>query len=129
MQALLIPLIILLIAAAIYWGYHAQKKRRELMQRIASELGARFSKEDPYGLSNRHDGRFSTLNTGSNRYAYNVVHGKWEERSFWLFDHHYETYSHSKNGRQTHHHHRTFLLAEHDSDLGSLDVRPEGFFD
>ena len=129
MQALFVLLILLVVAAAIWLGWYFAKQRRELMQRIAAELGGRFYKDDPFGLAARHEDSFATLREGSNRYAYNVVHGRRNEHPFWLFDHHYETYSHNKNGRQTHHHHRTFLLVEQDVHLGFLEVRPEGFFD
>ena len=129
MEVLIIVLIVTLIPLAIWWSWYAKKKRRELMAGIAREMGGRFHEDDPFGLADRYEGQFPTLNTGSRRYAFNVVNGTWEERPFWLFDHHYETYSHNKNGRQTHHHYRTFLLSRHDLDLGNLDVRPEGLFD
>ncbi|MHC4940813.1 MAG: hypothetical protein ACYTHK_17870 [Planctomycetota bacterium] len=129
MEALIVVLILVLVPLAIWWSWYAKKKRRELMRKIADELGGRFYQDDPFGLAGRHEGEFPTLKAGSNRYAYNVVTGRWEDSPFWLFDHHYETYSHDKNGRKTHHHYRTFLLTEHDLDLGALDVRPEHLFD
>ncbi|MEM8884779.1 MAG: hypothetical protein AAGD14_11970 [Planctomycetota bacterium] len=129
MEVVAVLFFIGIAVTAIWWSYHAKKKRRELMARIAEQRGARYLAKDPWGLSSVHERRFSTLRTGSRRYAYNVVHGDWETKPFWLFDHHYETYSHDKNGRKTHHHYRTFLLLETNLDLGGLEVRPEGFFD
>jgi len=114
----------------IWFSWYQKKKRREAMQAIAREMGGRFSADDPFGLSDRHDGRFPALREGSNRYAYNVIHAAWEELPAWIFDHHHETYSTDSKGRRTtHHHYRTFVLVEHDLDLGQLDVRPEHFFD
>jgi len=129
MEAVFVVLVLLLVGGAIWLGWYLKKKRRELMRRIAGEMGARYYEDDPFGLARRHEDELPELRKGSNRYAYNVVHGDRDGRAFWLFDHHYETYSHGKNGRQTHHHHRSFLLVEHDMHMGFLDVRPEGLFD
>lgn len=127
---LFIVLLVALMALFFWFAWYQRKKRREAMQGIAAKLGGRFFAEDPFGLSDRHDGRFPTLRAGSNRYAYNVIEAEWEERPAWIFDHHHETYStDSKGHRTTHHHYRTFVLVEHDLDLGQLDIRPENFFD
>ncbi|MHC4956077.1 MAG: hypothetical protein ACYTGZ_19710 [Planctomycetota bacterium] len=126
---LLVILVIAAIVAAVIYGIRARAKRREMFAGIAARLDGRFYADDPFGLSRRHQEHFATLASGSNRYAYNVIKGRWEGRPIHIFDHHYETYSHNKNGRQTHHHHRTFVLVEHDVDMGRLEVRPEGMFD
>jgi hypothetical protein len=129
MEVVGIVLVVAVAGLAFWFAWYQKKKRRELLTRIAAERGGRFYEDDPFGLARRHEDRFSSLKQGSNRYAYNVVYGRAADVDFWLFDHHYETYSHNKNGRQTHHHHRSFLLMEHELDLGQLDVRPEGLFD
>ena len=99
MEVLVVVLIVLVAGGAIWIGWYVAKKRRELMMRIAQEMGGRFHKDDPFGLAGRYEEHFPTLRKGSKRYAYNVVQGEWEERPFWLFDHHHETYSHNKNVR------------------------------
>ena len=129
MEVVAVVLFIAFAVLVLFFGHWQKKKRRELMQRIAVSMNARFSERDPYELADRHEPRFPTLRTGSRRYAFNVVHGRLEGRPFWLFDHHYETYSHDKNGRKTHHHYRTFLLRETELDFAPLEARPEGFFD
>jgi len=129
MEVVGILVVVLVAGLAIWFSWYQTKKRRELMAGIAARYGGRYYRDDPFGLSKRYERLFPTLSQGSNRYAYNVVEGNDAGRTFWLFDHHHETYSHDKNGRKTHHHHRTFLITEHDVDLGRLDVRPEGFFD
>lgn len=133
MPAEAIPIIIgfvVLAGAIAYFGHMAAKKRREAYRALADKLGGTYTPKDPYSLSRKYEPAFSTLRNGSNRYAYNVIRGKHEGRSLLIFDHHYETYStDSKGNRTTHHHHRTFLLLHHDTDLGHIDVRPEGMFD
>jgi len=129
MQYVIVILIVLLAVAAIAGGIYAKRKRRELFQGIARKLGGRFHADDPFALAGSFECAFPTLRTGSRRYAFNVIAAEWQGTPVRIFDHHYETYSHSKNGRQTHHHYRTFALIEHDVDLGQLDVRPEGMFD
>lgn len=118
-----------LLALAIYYGAVMERRHREMLQRITVRLDARYYKEDPFDLAARHEDRFATLRQGSNRYAEHVIHGDHECGALWLFEHHHETYSHSKNGRQTHHHRRTFALFESDIVFHAMEVRPEGFFD
>jgi hypothetical protein len=131
MEALLPALAVAAILVLVFWlSWVGKRKRREAMRAIAGELGGRFFEDDPYGLSERHDGRFPALREGSNRYAYNVIHAERDGLPVWIFDHHHETYSTDHKGhRTTHHHHGTFVLVRHDVDLGQLDVREEGIFD
>jgi hypothetical protein len=120
-HVILIPIGIALAILAIYFNWLSNKKRREAMQRIARAYDGEFHADDPYNLSKRYRRRFNALTPGSNRYAYNVVRC----RDFTLFDHHHQT----SDGKHTHHHHRTFLLYKHGTDLGSVHVRPEHFGD
>ena len=124
-----IALVIAVVIVVAILGARSARLRRELMQRVAASISGTFHKEDPFGLAARHEKAFPTLRTGSRRYAYNVVHGEDDGRPIWIFDHHYETYSHDKNGRKTHHHHRTFVLIETDVEFPPMEARPEGFFD
>jgi hypothetical protein len=129
MEVLPFILIAVVLGAAIYLGARAKRKRREMLQRVAAELGGQFHEKDPFGLAESHERHFGTLRTGSRRYALNVVQASRPDGNVWLFDHHYETYSHNKNGRQTHHHFRTFALFETELQFHAMDVRPEGMFD
>jgi len=126
---ILIPILIALLIAAVIAGIYGKAQRRKLFRKIATGMGCRYYEDDPFSIARRFEGKFSTLTNGSNRYAFNVIDGEWEGYPLRLFDHHNETYSHSKNGRQTHHHYRTFVLLEHDMHLGHLEIRPEGMFD
>ena len=129
MELLLPILLVALVVGAIAFSFYAKAQRQKLFRQIATRMGCRYHEKDPFGIGRRHESGFPTLRQGSNRYAYNVIDGEWEGYAVRIFDHHHETYSHNKNGRQTHHHHRTFVLVEHDMHMGHLDVRPEGMFD
>jgi len=129
-HALLILGLVVVFGAIAYLSYLAKKKREEAFRALARRLGCRFYPNDPFGLAGRYEGHFPTLQQGSKRYAYNVVEGALDGRRMHLFDHHHETYStDSKGHRSTHHHHRTFVVLEHDADLGRMEVRPEHFLD
>ncbi|MGH7162211.1 MAG: hypothetical protein ACREID_01905 [Planctomycetota bacterium] len=124
-----IALLAALAAAAVLAHLAAAKRRKELAQ-LASRIGFRYAAQDLFGVSARYEGRFPTLQKGHERYAYNVLAGEHAKRPAFLFDHHHETYStDSKGRRRTQHHHRSFVLLEHDTDLGRIEARPEGLFD
>ena len=130
MEILLVVGFLVVFGVVAYLSYLAKKKRQEAFRALAQRLGCRYYPDDPFGLSGRYEGNFPTLQQGSRRYAYNVVEGLLDGRPVHLFDHHHETYSrNSKGHKTTHHHHRTFVVLEHDADLGRMEVRPEHFLD
>jgi len=57
------------------------------------------------------------------------MRGEWSGRGLKAFDYHYETYSHGKHGRRTHHHWFSAVIVSSDVPLKSLYVRPENFLD
>jgi hypothetical protein len=127
---LIFIVLLVIVGVAIYAGYVAKKKRQQAFRALARRLGCRYSIDDPFGLQSRFDSYFPTLNQGRNRYAFNVISGDRQGHGIFLFDHHYETTSTDSKGRtQTHHHYRSFVVVEHDLDLGRIEARPEGFFD
>lgn len=120
----------ILVIAGIWYGVQRGKKRRQALGVLAGKLGMSFDPEKRRGLAEELGSRFATLTQGSNRYAYNILAGRRDGRAATLFDFHHETYStDSKGNRQTHHHHRSFVIIEHDVNLGALEARPEHFFD
>lgn len=129
LNAFVVALLLALVIAGAILAHRQSKKRRKELEALAARLGFRFSAHDPGGVEDRCESLFPTFRQGSRRYVYNVMRGELEGRECLLFDHHYETYSHSKHGRQTHHHHRSFVLVRHDVDLGRIDARPEGILD
>lgn len=121
-------LIAALMLAVVLYGYYAARRRREALAAWASSRGWTFSANRVCGWDNYYAG-FDCLAKGSKRYAYNVSEGplgRWVVRAF---DYHYETYSQSKHGRQTHHHYFSAVILTTDLPLRPLFIRPEGFFD
>lgn len=73
---------------------------------------------------------FACLRGGSNRYAYNIINGRWDGRDLIAFDYHYETHSTDSKGRsQTHHHHFSAVMLRTDLTLKPLVIRAENLFD
>lgn len=128
MGAVFIVLIFAAVGVAIYLGYLAEKKRREALQLAASQLGLSFSPEKDRGLAG-HYSFIDRTRQGSNRYAYNVMHGTYRDRPVTAFDYHYETHStDSKGRRQTHHHYLTFYILTLEKAFPELKIGREGFF-
>jgi hypothetical protein len=129
MEFIIIPIIIIVVVAAIILGAAASAKRRKLLAEWASANGLSYSRAKERGWDDRYSG-FKHLQSGSNRYAHNIIRGTWKERSIAAFDYHYETHSRdSKGRRQTHNHHFSAVILSSDLPLKPLFIRPEGFFD
>jgi len=128
-DTLIIVVIVLAVAALAAWQYYAAQRRRKELAQWAASQSLTF---DP-GRDHSFDGKFQAfgcLRQGSNRYAYNLMAGRWRGCAFLGFDYHYETYSHdSKGHRQTHHHRFSAVVLGSPAPLKSLFLRPEGFFD
>ncbi len=127
------PLVIILgavalIAALSIYGALAADRRRKALATWAAGKGLSYSSSHDYSMPGRFP-EFACLRQGDNRYAYNVVRGVWENRSFYSFDYHYETYTHHKGQRRTHHHHFSAAIMTSDVPLQPLAIRPETVFD
>lgn len=121
-------MLVLIGGLAIYQYYRSQQRQKDLMA-LAARQGWTFRHARDGGMEARF-GAFSCLQTGSNRYAYNVLEGAYRQRNLCAFDYHYETYStDSKGNRQTHHHYFSAAVLDVNLPLKPLLIRPEGFFD
>lgn len=120
--------VVALIVVVAILGHLAAKKRREAMFALASRLGLHF---DP-GKSRDLPRRFQFLDKlrqGSNRYAFNVLSGRYQGHDVTAFDYHYETHStDSKGRRQTHHHYFSFFVLRLAASFPELKIGAEGFF-
>lgn len=117
----------LIITAAIY-GALAAKRRREEMAALAARLGLSFNPDKDYSLASRF-GFLDKLAQGSNRYAFNVLSGEYQQNPVLLFDYHYETHStDSKGHQQTHHHYFSFFVLLLPRSFPELTIVREGMF-
>jgi hypothetical protein len=123
-----IAMFLVIIAAVAIFGHMARVQRRKALSAWASSRSLSFDAGNFPGIDECH-GEFELFRQGSNRYAYNLMQGAWNNRDALAFDYHYETYSHSKRGRQTHHHYFSAVIIGSAIRLKPLLIRPEGFFD
>ena len=129
---LIVPIIILVIAAVIASIVYAsikERKRREAFQLLATELGFYYSAAKDYEFPNRY-GFLNKLAQGSNRYAYNMLTGSTDQgETAIIMDYHFETHSSdSKGNRQTQHHRFSFFVLLMPTHFPELTVMREGFF-
>lgn len=125
---IIIIFVFIIIGVAILSWYQQEKRRKELLA-WAQSKGLQFYPARDYGMDSRFP-ELKTLRQGENRYAYNIMQGRYTDRDMVAFDYHYETHSRdSKGRRQTHHYHFSTLILESGLPLKPLFIRPEGFFD
>jgi hypothetical protein len=121
-------IVVICIIGAIIWGIRAGKKRRDAMTLLAEKLGLEFAHERNYQLADRYS-FLDKLRQGSNRYAYNIISGNYQDHGVTAFDYHYETHStDSKGNRQTNHHHFSFFILTLEKFFPELTIAKESFF-
>jgi hypothetical protein len=128
MPVVVIVGIVALIIVGAIMGHVAAKKRREAMFALAARLGLRFDPGKNHDLARRFQ-FLDKLRQGSNRYAFNVLSGRYQDQDVTIFDYHYETHStDSKGHQQTHHFYFSFFLLHLSASFPELKIGPEGFF-
>ena len=126
MQFVYIIIVAALIVAAIIFGALAAKRRREELSALAVRLGLSFSAGDDYGLAEQFE-FLDALEHGSNRYAFNILSGRYGGLEVLLFDYHYETHSTNNKGqRQTQHHYFSFFILQLAQAFPELRITKEG---
>ena len=129
MEILIFVAFAAVIVLVAYFAHRQAARRKSELTALAARLGWTFRAGNDHTLAERF-GSPRCLAQGSNRYAYNVLEGRYRDRSVCSFDYHYETYStDSKGNRQTNHHRFSVAVLETDLPLKPLLIRPEGFFD
>lgn len=127
MEIFVIVLIGAVVIAAVIYGRRLERQRRDAMAALAARLGLRFSEEHDHATAERL-GFLRKLDTGSNRYLYNRLSGDYQGHEVMASDFHYETYSYSKHGRRTQHHHLSVLTLRLPRSFPELLITPEGLF-
>ncbi len=128
MQIIVIVGVVALIVVGAILGHLAAKRRREAMFALAHRLGLHFDPGKSRDLARRLE-FLDKLRQGSNRYAFNVLSGRYQDHDVTAFDYHYETHStDSKGRRQTHHHYFSFFVVRLPASFPELKIGAEGFF-
>jgi hypothetical protein len=126
MEFLFLILVAALVIAAAIYSMIAARRRREEMAGLAARLGLAFNPDKDYGLARR----FAFLNLlarGDNRYALNVLSGRFQQEEILAFDYHYETHStDSKGRRSTQHHYFSFFILLLPVSFPELRITREG---
>jgi len=120
-------IVVICIIGAIIWGIRAGKKRSSEMGLLAERIGLQFSSERNYAIAKQY-AFLDKLRQGENRYAYNILTGRFQNREVAVFDYHFETHStDSKGRRQTHHHYFSFFILSLEKSFPELTIAKEGF--
>lgn len=125
---LIIAVFIAIVIVAAVLGHLWEKKRREAFAALAGRLGLAFSPGRNYEIA-RHYQFLDALRQGNNRYAFNILSGRYRGFPVFVFDYHYETHStDSKGRRQTHHHYFSYFILEQSREFPELRIYPEGIW-
>ena len=127
MEALIIPLIVLVAIGGIFLSYYLKKKRREEMASFALQHGLSFSAEDTVGVLGWP---FSLFAKGDGRGVENVASGQWKgKHSVTAFDYWYYTESTDSKGHTSRSYQR-FSCATIDvaAAFPHLEIAREGLF-
>jgi hypothetical protein len=126
---MLIVVFLVLIGVGIFISLQLAAQRRKELSEWGAARGMAFAPEKDRSMESRFPA-FKCLRTGRNRYAENILTGKWSDRDYLSFDYHYETQtSDGKGGTQTESHRFSAVVLSSPVPLKSLLVRPEGWFD
>lgn len=126
---LFIPFLLMVITLII-WGAYAAAQRRKALQAWAAQRGFTYDSGHDDTFIARYP-NFACFKAGNqDRYAFNIMRGRWGTRPLVAFDYHYETVSHdSKGRRRTTSHYFSGVMLDAELALKPLAIRPEGFFD
>ncbi len=117
-----------LMAGVAIYGLIQARRRREALFELAQRLQLGFNPGEDREIASRF-GFLKQLAQGSNRYAMNVLAGRYRQNEILVFDYHYETYAtDSKGNRTTTHHWFSFFILTLPAAFPELTIRREGFF-
>jgi hypothetical protein len=129
LPGLLLGTFLVLTVVAAVLAAHRSRGRQHALAAFALERGLAFELGRDAGVDRRYP-HHSCFRQGSDRYAYNRLHGRLGSHRIEAFDYHYATHSTDSKGRRTtHHHHFSALAVEASPSLKPLLIRPEGLLD
>lgn len=123
----LIAAVLLIAVIGSIWGAIQARKRQEGLFALSQRLNLGFDPGENYQIAGRFE-FLKELAQDENRYATNVLSGNYQQNEILAFDYHYETYTQTKNGRQTQHHWFSFFILTLPAFFPNLTIRRENFF-
>ena len=123
----LIAAVLLIAVIGSIWGAIQARKRQEGLFALSQRLNLGFDPGENYQIAGRFE-FLKELAQDENRYATNVLSGNYQQNEILAFDYHYETYTQTKNGRQTQHHWFSFFILTLPAFFPDLTIRRENFF-
>ena len=117
---IIIGALILFVVWCVIKGRTLARKRQADLARLAGLLGLEFSPAKTSNIPQRFR-FFDGLAQGSNRYAYNVMSGRYEGRGVMLFDYHFTTGS----GKSRRDHNISFFILSLERSFPELIIQPE----
>ena len=125
MPFVFVAVVVLVIVGAIFSAI-AQRKRREGLFEMAQRLNLDFRASQDFGIPGRF-GFLKQLAQGDDRYAANVLSGKYQQNEILAFDYHYATYHTDKNGTHKDDHWFSFFILTLPAVFPDLTIRRENF--
>ena len=125
MPLVFVAVVVLVIIGAIFNAI-AQRKRREGLFELAVRLNLDFRASQDFGIPGRF-GFLKQLAQGDDRYATNVLSGKYQPKDILAFDYHYATYHTDKNGTHKDDHWFSFFILTMPAVFPDLTIRRENF--
>jgi hypothetical protein len=119
-----VPLFILIVIAAIIYGYYAGLQRKQALASWAARNALSFNAENIRRMEEAYPA-FQCLHEGNDRFACNLMEGKWSGRAFRAFDYQWSTGS----GKDTETHNFSAIILESPVPLKPLLIRTENVFD
>lgn len=118
-----------MVIAIIAWVYNGimQEKRINALADLGRRLNLDFVAGENYGIADQFE-FLKKLAQGDDRYAYNVLSGKYQNYDVLAFDYHYSVTTHDKNGSHTTHYRFSVFILQMPMIFPDLTVRHENFF-
>jgi len=125
---LIVIAIIGLFIVLVHYGNIAAKKRLEGLNAIAQKCGLNFNPKENEDIAKKYS-FLNQLNSGSNRYAFNVFSGNYKGHDLLAFDFHYEEESRDSKGKKhTHDCYFSCFILQLPAKFPELKIGPETFF-
>ncbi|MED5329946.1 MAG: hypothetical protein VX916_01500 [Planctomycetota bacterium] len=127
LEIVLIILGVGLLGGLAWFAWKMEQKKREAFAAWAQSHGWTYDWNQNRDIAQRY-AFLDRLQSGANRYAVHCLAGEWRGHPAEAFTFHFETYSHGKHGRTTHHHYFAVVLFHLEQSFPELCIHPEGLF-